>query len=181
MNNKNTKANIIKLSAKKRVTKEIRVDYLYLDLNTCDRCVGTDAVLEKVIKELSPAFNLAGYHISYHKTEIATEQDAIYHKFVSSPTIRINGNDICDEVQESDCGCCGEISGTQVDCRVFEYNGKLYNVPPKAMLAEAILKKAFMPAADNSAVEYVLPENLKNFFDGKIKKQSCCCGSSCCK
>ena len=24
--------------------KEVRVEYLYLDLNTCDRCVGTDAV-----------------------------------------------------------------------------------------------------------------------------------------
>ncbi len=180
MNKKNTKANVITLSAKKRVTKEIRIDYLYLDLNTCDRCVGTDAVLEKVIKELSPAFDLAGYHISYHKTEIATEEDATFHHFVSSPTIRINGNDICDEVQESDCGCCGEISGTQVDCRVFEYNGKLYNVPPKVMLAEAILKKAFMLAADSNAEEYLLPDNLKRFFEGKEKKQSCC-GSSCCK
>ena len=36
--------------------------------------------------------------------------------------------DICKDVKESDCGCCGEISGTQVDCRVFEYEGKLYEV-----------------------------------------------------
>ena len=28
------------------------IDYFYLDLDTCDRCVGTDAVLEDVIKEL---------------------------------------------------------------------------------------------------------------------------------
>lgn len=151
--------------------KEIKIDYLYLDLNTCDRCVGTDAVLEKVIQKLAPAFALAGYRISYQKTEIATVQDAIKNRFVSSPTIRVNGVDICSEVKESDCGCCGEISGTQVDCRVFEYNGKLYNIPPKAMLAEAILKKAFSPVDNINSEAYELPENLKNFFAGKEMKK----------
>lgn len=165
---------------KKYPAKEVRIDYLYLDLNTCDRCMGTDSVLEKVIRELTPAFALAGYRISYCKTEIATEQDAILNRFVSSPTIRVNGIDICSDVKESDCGCCGEISGTQVDCRVFEYNGKLYNIPPKAMLAEAILKNAFAVANDHSLEAYELPENLKKFFNGKKKKASCCCSSSCC-
>ena len=178
MVNKKTAKRIV--IAKKRLMKEIKIDYLYLDLNTCDRCIGTDSVLEKVIKELTPAFALAGYHISYKKTEIATEQDAINNRFVSSPTIRINGIDICDEVKESYCGCCGEISGTQVDCRTFEYNGKLYSVPPKAMLAEAILKKAFTPANNIGSEAYELPENLKKFFRGKEKKKSCCCNGSCC-
>lgn len=161
-------------------TKEIRIEYLYLDLNTCDRCIGTDIVLEDVIKELTSAFSLAGYHISYCKTEIATEKDAISHQFVSSPTIRVNGYDICSDVKESNCGCCGEISGTQVDCRVFEYEGKRYEVPPKSMLAESILKTAFASVKTAPATPYELPQNLKNFFAGKRKKNSCCCDSSCC-
>lgn len=33
-------------------TKEINIDYLYLDLNTCDRCVGTDEVLDGVLDVL---------------------------------------------------------------------------------------------------------------------------------
>lgn len=33
-------------------TKEITIDYLYLDLNTCARCVGTDEVLEGVLDVL---------------------------------------------------------------------------------------------------------------------------------
>ena len=161
--------------------KEVRIDYLYLDLHTCDRCVGTDAVLEEVLKELTPAFTLAGYSISYNKIEIKSEKDAIENKFVSSPTIRVNGFDICDEVQESDCGCCGEISGTQVDCRVFAYEGQLYEVPPKAMLAESVLKRAFDAEKNRCCECYELPENLKNFFRGKNKKENCCCGcSSCC-
>ena len=32
--------------------KKILVEYLYLDLDTCDRCIGTDTVLEEVIDEL---------------------------------------------------------------------------------------------------------------------------------
>ena len=160
--------------------KEIVIEYLYLDLNTCDRCVGTDAVLEQVIRDLAPAFDLAGYHISYRKKEITTRAEAEQYRFVSSPTIRVNGRDICDRVQESDCGCCGEISGTQVDCRVFSYEGTLYEVPPAAMLAEAILKMAFTAAEDPCCQAYELPENLKRFFAGKEKKSSCCCGCSCC-
>jgi len=162
------------VEAKKTTSKKIRIDYLYLDLNTCDRCVGTDAVLENVIKKLSPAFALAGYRVLYRKIEIATEQDAVINRFVSSPTIRVNGCDICADVKESDCRCCGEISGTQVDCRVFEYNGKLYNIPPKAMLAEAILKKAFVPAKNKPSDVYELPDNLRKFFNGKKKKKNCC-------
>ena len=158
----------------------IKIDYFYLDLNTCDRCVGTDVVLEEVIRELTPAFALAGYSILYNKTEIKSEKEAIQNRFASSPTIRVNGSDICDEIKESDCGCCGEISGTQVDCRVFEYNGQLYEVPPKAMLAESILKKAMHKEETHCCEHFELPENLKNFFKGKKQKEACCCGGSCC-
>ena len=84
-----------------------------------DRCVGTDEVLEAVIKQLTPTFALAGYKIDYHKIEIMSEEDARTHCFLSSPTIRVNHRDICDEIIESDCVCCGEISGQQTDCRVL--------------------------------------------------------------
>ena len=160
--------------------KEVKIEYLYLDLDTCDRCIGTDTVLEEVIDELKPAFEIAGYDISYNKVEIASEELAVKYKFVSSPTIRVNGFDICDDVKESECGCCGEISGTQVDCRVFEYEGEFYEVPPKAMIAETILKNAFIAEVSDSCCRYEVPENLKRFFKGKSEKQNCCCSSTCC-
>ena len=71
---------------------------------------------------------------------------------------------------ESDCGCCGEISGTQVDCRIFEYEGEFYEVPPKAMIAETILKNAFSAEVSDSCCRYEVPENLKRFFEGKVLK-----------
>jgi hypothetical protein len=35
--------------------KVVIIEYLYLDLNTCERCVGTDKVLESVLDELRHA------------------------------------------------------------------------------------------------------------------------------
>lgn len=160
--------------------KKVVMDYLYLDLQTCDRCIGTDKVLDEVIMTLTPAIQLAGYEIEYNKTEIQTEEMAKQYKFLSSPTIRVNGNDICQTVAENSCGCCSEISGTDVDCRVFEYKGETYEVPPKEMLADAILQSVFGTIDDGcSCGEYILPENLKKFFEGK-KNVKCSCGGICC-
>jgi hypothetical protein len=47
------------------------------------------------------------------------------------------------------------------------------------MLAEAVLRNAFKEEAEPCCC-YVMPVNLKTFFKGKSKKQSCCCGGSCC-
>ena len=155
------------------IKKVVKVEYLYLDINTCERCIGTDTVLENVLKELKGAFSLAGYSIAYKKVQIKTAEMAQAYRFLSSPTIRVNGRDICASVQENNCGCCGDIAGTQVNCRVFSYNGKKYEVPPKEMLAQRILKLAFQPQLPSLHIrKYVLPKNLKNFFDGKQRK--CC-------
>lgn len=161
--------------------RKISVEYLFLDLKTCDRCIGTDQVLEEVIKELAPAMELAGYSFEYKKTEMTTAKIAEDYQFLSSPTIRVNGKDICQSVKESCCGCCSDISGSDVDCRVFEYNGETYEVPPKAMIAEAILQTVFeRTQVGCSCGEYKLSENLKDFFEGKKNKSGCSCGSDCC-
>ena len=160
--------------------KIITIDYLYLDLDTCERCVGTDKVLESVLAELEPSFKLAGYSLKYNKVEIETEDIAKAYRFLSSPTIRVNGNDICESVEENNCDCCGDIAGTDVDCRTFSYNGESYEVPPKEMLAESIMKLAFTPQPSSCCQgKYELPDNLKKFFDGKKQKSSCCCCSCC--
>lgn len=162
------------------MTKEVMIEYLYLDLKTCDRCVGTDKVLEEVLEVVKPVLELASYDVKYYKKEMKTEEDAKAYRFVSSPTIRVNGKDICDSVIENDCGCCGEISGTQVNCRVFEYQGEQYEVPPKAMLVEAILRSIFSSQTGDDSQEYELPDNLKRFYEGKARKSSCCCEGGCC-
>lgn len=164
------------------VEKTVLIEYLYLDLQTCERCVGTDHELDEVIMALTPALALAGYTVEYRKIEITTREIAIQHRFLSSPTIRVNGRDICAFVAENDCGCCGEISGTQVDCRVFEYGSKTFEVPPKALLAEGILSIVFGNTNEiQPKNDYTLPDNLRSFYDGKQNKKECGCGGgNCC-
>ena len=61
------------------------------------------------------------------------------------------------------------------DCRVFEYDGKTYEVPTKEMLADAILKTLYTPSAC-ACTPYVMPENLKRFYEGKnTSGNGCCC------
>lgn len=126
--------------------KKIIVEYLYLDRETCDRCVGTDNALDEVMKVLIPTLSIAGFEVEYNKIEMKTAEIAEQYKFISSPTIRVNGHDICKSIVENNCGCCSDISGTDVNCRVFEYDGELYEVPPKEMLAKAILNAVFEQA-----------------------------------
>ncbi len=160
--------------------KKVLIEYLYLDLSTCDRCIGTDTVLNEVVAEIAPALKLAGYTIDYQKHEIATPELATKYRFLSSPTVRVNGQDICTGIVETDCDCCGQISGTQIDCRVFEYEGNSYEVPPKAMLAERIFKAVFTNSIDCSCDSYEIPENLIRFFNGKANKApNCSCGGNC--
>lgn len=152
--------------------RKVIIEYLYLDLQTCDRCIGTDNVLDEVMLTLTPALKIAGFEVEYNKIEMKTAKIALQYKFLSSPTIRVNGQDICQSVAENSCGCCSEISGTDVDCRVFEYNGETYEVPPKEMLAEAILGTVFGNVeTDCSCKSYELPENLRDFFAGKKNKK----------
>ena len=166
------------------MNKSVKIEYLYLDLNTCDRCCGTDVVLDEVVSALRPVLEMAGYQVNYEKVEMTTVKDAVRYEFLSSPTIRVNGRDICTSVKENACGCCSDISGTAVTCRVFTYEGVDYEVPPKALLAEEILRHVFAGSIPESAPEsYVLPQNLKDFYRGKMTKNvKCCCGGStdCC-
>lgn len=161
--------------------KKIIVEYLYLDLETCDRCMGTDNVLDDVMMTLTPALSIAGFEVEYNKVEMKTAEIAEKYQFLSSPTIRVNGQDICRSVAENSCGCCSEISGTDVDCRVFEYNGETFEVPPREMLAEAIFHTVFGQAESGcSCGGYEMPDNLKDFFEGKKNKTGCSCGGNCC-
>ena len=161
--------------------KSVSIDYLYLDLASCDRCIGTDHVLDEVVAAITPALELAGYQVHYQKVEMTTAEIATKYRFLSSPTIRVNGRDIAATVAENHCGCCSAISNSDVDCRVFEYEGTTYEVPPKQMLADGILRFVFesQPHAKDQGY-YQLPDNLASFYAGKTQ-QKCTCGGDCAK
>ena len=158
--------------APKQEKKEIDIDFLYLDLHTCKRCQGAESNLDQAIDEVSAVLKSAGYEVSVNKINIASPELAIKYAFLSSPTIRINGNDIALDVTETSCKDCGAICGDSVDCRTWVYEGVEHPEPPKEMIVNAILKEVYGGYSEfpKSKKEYILPDNLKAFFAG-IKAQ----------
>ena len=152
--------------------KRIEIDFLYLDLSVCERCQGTEASLDEAVSEVSAVLLAAGYDVAVNKININSKELAIQHQFVSSPTIRVCGADIMEEVSETPCCECGELCGDDVDCRVWQYGGEEFAVPPKAMIVDAILKAVYNKSEKPQERQaYTLPENLKAFFDGLEAKE----------
>ena len=151
--------------------RELVLDFLYLDLNTCDRCQDTDSSLDEALKDVARVLETTGVSVKVNKVNVISQEQAEEHKFMSSPTIRINGQDIQLDVRESECQACGDLCGDDVDCRVWTYQGREFSSPPKALIVEAILKHVLgtTPAAPSPA-PYVMPENLKRFYAANLTK-----------
>lgn len=154
--------------------KKIAIDFLYLDLNVCTRCQGTDNSLDEAVSEVSKVLEAAGTEVVVNKINVVSEALAIQHKFISSPTIRVNGNDIQVDVKESLCESCGDLCGDEVDCRVWTYQGQEYTVPPKAMIIEAMLREVYGNGSINQeSKQYEVPENLRHFYASMSDPKDC--------
>ena len=78
-----------------KVSKSLDIDFMFLDLNICERCITTGETLDEALKSLAPVLQSMNYTVTVNKINIITEELAIKHRFESSPTIRVNGVDIC--------------------------------------------------------------------------------------
>lgn len=145
----------------------LTIDFLYLDLTICSWCQGTETSLDQAIAEVAQVLSATDIEVEVNKINVVSIEQAHQLRFISSPTIRVNGKDIQLEVKESLCDSCGDLCGGDVDCRIWVYHGKEYTVPPKAMIIEAILREVYgdphQPLQDNQT-DFEVPENLKKFF-----------------
>lgn len=160
---------------KKAVGRRIDIDFLYLDLSVCTRCQGADTSLDDALMDVSKVLEATGLEVLVNKVNVLSEEQAMEYRFVSSPTIRVNGRDIQMDVKENLCESCGDLCGDTVDCRVWIYNGVEYTVPPKAMIVESILREVY--GDDNHTEDkqdgiFILPDNLKKFFKAISANQS---------
>ena len=142
----------------------LNIDFLYLDLSGCKRCQHTESTLEKSIVSVSKMLESAQYEVKLNKIHIDSIDKAIEYKFLSSPTIRLNGKDIISNVIESNCQDCGDLCGEEIDCRDWIFEGVRYSEPPETMIMRAILREIYLPSDSRQDEPYVLPLNISNFF-----------------
>ena len=147
---------------------QVEIQYLYLDLNSCQRCQGTEGILEEAVLDVANLLSAAGQKVILSKIHMDTAEIAETHRFYSSPTIRVNGQDIALGLSESQCSDCGDLCGDQVDCRTWIFEGEEYDVPPKPLLVQRILKTVYGGACCGTQEQpYTMPDNLIRFYAGK--------------
>lgn len=173
-------------SDEKKDTQEMRkvlnVDLLVIDLNTCKRCVPTGDQLRTAVQLLKPVADALGIALRHNEIVVQTAAEAKVNALLSSPTIRLNGRDIAQDIRESVCESCGDLTNnTSIDCREWHYRGKVFPYAPLPLLVEAIMGALLnideMPLVVPAPLEE-LPENLQRYFDDRKegKVESSCCG-----
>ena len=156
-------------------------DLIVIDLSTCKRCVPTGDQLKTAVKLLAPVAEQLGIELRHKETVVQTPDEAKGAALLSSPTIRLNGRDIAQDIRESQCESCGDLTenNTMVDCREWHYRGKVYSAAPIALLIEALMDAMIkideMPPVTPAPLKE-LPENLRRYFDNKKQAN----GSRCC-
>ena len=61
---------------------KIIIDFLFLDLNICTRCQGTDTSLEEAIADVAKVLQLTGTEVVVNKIHINSKVKAIRYKFI---------------------------------------------------------------------------------------------------
>ena len=162
------------------VRRRVAVDFLFLDLSTCGRCSGTAANVETALAAVEAVLGATGARVELRKIHVRSEEQARELRFVSSPTIRVNGRDIALEPLESECGAdaCGCAPGAS--CRVWRYGGREYTEAPVGLIVDAVLSglygatgRAELPAAADE-----LSDSLMRAFAAKDAGAPAggCCG-----
>jgi hypothetical protein len=151
-------------------SRRLRIDFLFLDLETCTRCRGTGSSLAAALAEVAAVLRAADVQVAINKVHVTSADQARELRFVSSPTLRVDGSDIALELRESPCGseACTDGCGEHIACRVWVHRGQQYTEPPSAMIVDAILRSVYGAAPPpRPAQPYTLPENLRRFFAGR--------------
>lgn len=127
-------------------SKKILIEFLYFDMSRCIRCQMSDTSLEASLTHLKDAIAELKLDVEVKKISITSEEEAKKHGFVTSPTIKINGEDIekiitgNPRVTKSYCGSCSSVCNKDTECRTFTYDGKTYEYIPRKMIVEAITR-----------------------------------------
>ncbi|MGB8311755.1 MAG: DUF2703 domain-containing protein [Halobacteriota archaeon] len=101
----------------------LAIDFLYTD--DCPHCSEALIILKEVLSEEHVEADL-------NVIRVASEEEAEQLKFLGSPTIRMNGEDVELGVEQR-----ADYHG---HCRLYVYHEQVFDQPPKEMIREALKK-----------------------------------------
>jgi len=116
----------------------MKIEILYI--LDCPWCVKTKELVRESLKELNLKADV-------REVLIDSEEKGKKYGFVGSPTIRIDGKDVQEEVSKGRCLPCEKLASRTTEfvkqecgcgCRTYFYKNKQYPYPPKEMIKDAI-------------------------------------------
>ncbi len=122
---------------------KMKIELLYI--LDCPWCVKTKELIRESLRELKAEARV-------EEILIDTAKRARQYRFLGSPTIRINGKDIEQEIIKGQCLPCEELAEhtkaattfikqeCTCGCRLYFYRGRQYPYPPKGLIKAAIRK-----------------------------------------
>jgi len=122
------------------IALKLKIEFLYFDKSSCDRCKATDRSIAGALKELKGVLKESGADFELVERRLDESQ------LERSPTILINGRDIeavvggtaASKSACSACAACSGLVGRPASCRSFSYRGKKHDAIPRAMIEEAV-------------------------------------------
>jgi len=173
---------IVDSPAESYTRRTVTVDFLYLDTESCDRCIGTEAALETALERVAPILDVLDLEVVVRDLHVSTLAAAEATQLAVSPTIRINGQDIQPDYLENTCDSCGDLCACSddVDCRLWRYRGEEHTTAPVGLLVEALTAAIVSP--QSAGVEISVSQsdgvsaNVQAFFeDPETDDTSCGC------
>jgi hypothetical protein len=157
--------------------KTLNIELLALDFAVCDRCGGTLVNLREALQATRPALAALGIEAVLTETLVTSEAHAEELHFASSPTIRIDGQDLTGTIRETACSECTELSGSEedIECRVWPWRGQTFDAAPRGQIVEAILSVALATEGRPKLRGWKgVPANITAYLRAKARKAACC-------
>jgi len=82
-------------------SETLRIDFLFLDLTTCTRCLGADRSLASALEVVREVLEATGVEVEVGKILVESAEHARALRLVSSPTIRVAGQDVALELRRA--------------------------------------------------------------------------------
>jgi len=175
---------IVQPAAEEYTRRTVTVDFLYLDNESCDRCMGTEDALEAALERTEPVLDALDVEVTVRDIHVSTLDAAEATQLAVSPTIRINGRDIQPDYIENTCESCGDLCECDgdVDCRLWQYRGEEHSTAPVGLLVEslvqAIAPNGMQASESRESQAYQLSSNVRDFFEGAGSDEADC-GCDC--
>ncbi|WP_185903215.1 DUF2703 domain-containing protein [Halonotius terrestris] len=165
-----TAVSVVETSATEYTRETVTVDFLYLDNESCERCIGTEQALETALTRVEPILEPLDVSVVVRDIHVDTLAAAKATQLAVSPTIRINGRDIQSDYRENNCESCGDLCACpgEIDCRLWHYRGTEHTTPPVEFLVAALVQAAVPEQSSSDITREKASEgisaNVASFF-----------------